>query len=52
MEQFVTLKRAAKRYQVSERHLRRLEKRGLLRLLRLGRAVRVSVQELERLSQR
>ena len=49
MERHITLKRAAARLQVSERFLRRLEAQGRLRLVRLGRVVRVSELELERL---
>jgi excisionase family DNA binding protein len=44
-----SIKRAARRLQVSEKFLRKLQSVGRLRVVRLGRAVRVSEQELERL---
>ena len=46
-----TVKRAARRLQVSEKYLRKLQSMGLLRVVRLGRAVRISEHELERLCQ-
>jgi excisionase family DNA binding protein len=51
MERYYTVKQAAKRLQVSERFLRRLKADGRLKVVRLGRAVRVPAQELERLCQ-
>lgn len=49
MERLVSIKRAARRLQVSEKFLRRLQQSGRLRVVRLGRAIRISEQELERL---
>ena len=49
MERLVTLKEAAKTLSVSPEFLKKLQRNGRLRIIRLGRAVRVSVQELERL---
>lgn len=50
MERFLTIKRAARTLQVSERFLRKLQRAGRLRIVRLGRAIRVSERELERLT--
>lgn len=52
MEQLFTIKRAARRLQVSEKFLRRLQRSGRLKVVQLGRAVRVPQSELERLSLR
>ncbi len=49
MEQLLTLKKAAKKLDVSEQYLKRLQRQGRIRVIRLGRAVRISEQELERL---
>jgi excisionase family DNA binding protein len=49
MERLVTMKRAAARLQVSERFLRRLARSGHLKVVRIGRAVRIPAAELERL---
>jgi excisionase family DNA binding protein len=49
MERLFTIKRAARRLQVSEKFLRKLQQGGRLHVVRLGRAVRVSEQELQRL---
>jgi len=52
VERLISMKRAARLLQVSERFLRRLERSGRLRVVRLGRAVRIPAKELERLSTR
>ncbi len=44
-----TLAEAAERLNVSRQHLHNLEKRGELRVIRIGRAVRVPAGELARL---
>jgi excisionase family DNA binding protein len=49
VEQLFRIKRAARRLGVSERYLRNLYRAGKLRVVRLGRAVRVPERELERL---
>lgn len=49
MERLLTLKQAAEKLAVSAQFLKRLQQQGRLRVIRLGRAVRVSEQELERL---
>jgi len=49
VERFFTIKRAARRLQVSEKFLRKLQHTGRLRVIKLGRAVRISEQELLRL---
>jgi excisionase family DNA binding protein len=49
LEQLLTLKKAALKLDVSLQFLKRLQRQGRLRVIRLGRAVRVSEQELERL---
>ncbi len=49
MERLFTIKRAAQQLQVSEKFLRKLERAGRLPTVRLGRAIRVSERELERL---
>jgi excisionase family DNA binding protein len=49
MERLITLKRAAEQLQVSERFLRRLERSGRLKVVRIGRAVRIREEDLERL---
>jgi excisionase family DNA binding protein len=49
MEQLFTLKRAAEILAVSPEFLKKLERSGRLRVVRLGRAIRVTAQELERL---
>ena len=51
MESYLTLKQAAIKLQVSEKFLRRLKTKGRLRVIYLGRAIRVSERELERLCQ-
>ena len=50
MEQLVTLKEAAQTLSVSPEFLRKLQRLGRLRVVRLGRSVRVSEHEIERLS--
>jgi excisionase family DNA binding protein len=49
MQKLLTLPRAATRLSVSVPFLKKLQRQGRLRVVRLGRAVRVSEQELERL---
>jgi excisionase family DNA binding protein len=49
VERLVTLKQAARILSVSPEFLKKLQRQGRLRIVRLGRAVRVSEQELERL---
>lgn len=49
MDQLLTLKKAAMKLDVSLQFLKRLQRQGRLRVIRLGRAVRVSELELERL---
>ena len=49
MERYYSMKRAAERLEVSEKFLRKLQRAGRLKVVRLGRAVRVSEGELERL---
>lgn len=49
MERLFTIKQAARQLQVSEKFLRKLQKTGRLRIVHLGRAVRVSERELDRL---
>jgi len=49
MERLVSLRRAAALLSVSPAFLKKLQRQGRLRIVRLGRAVRVSEQEIERL---
>jgi excisionase family DNA binding protein len=49
VERLFSIRRAARQLQVSEKFLRKLQRSGRLRIVRLGRAVRVSEQELEQL---
>jgi excisionase family DNA binding protein len=49
VERLLTLKEAAKTLSVSPAFLKKLHRKRRLRIVRLGRAVRVSEQELERL---
>ena len=49
MERLLTLKKAAAILAVSPEFLKKLQRNGRLRIVRLGRAVRVSELELERL---
>lgn len=49
MEHLFTLKQAATILAVSPEFLKKLQRTGRLRIVRLGRAVRVSERELERL---
>ena len=49
MEQLVTLKEASARLAVSTEFLRKLQRLGRLRIVHLGRAVRVSAHEIDRL---
>jgi excisionase family DNA binding protein len=49
LNRLLTLKEAAEKLAVSQQFLRRLQHKGRLRVIQLGRAVRVSEDELERL---
>lgn len=49
--QFFTLPEVAERLTVSEATLRRLIRKGEVHVVRLGRAVRVTSNELQRLAQ-
>ncbi len=49
MDQLLTIKKAATKLDVSPEFLKKLQRLGRLRVVRIGRAVRVSEQELERL---
>jgi len=48
MDRLITIKTAAAALSVSVRFLERLIARGQLRVVRLGRAIRISEAELER----
>jgi excisionase family DNA binding protein len=47
--QLLTLKQAAATLSVSPEFLKKLQRQGRLKVVRLGRAIRVSEQELDRL---
>jgi excisionase family DNA binding protein len=49
VEQLLTIRKAAEQLAVSPEFIKRLCRRGALRVVRLGRAVRVPQHELERL---
>jgi excisionase family DNA binding protein len=49
MMQLLTIKVAAEKLAVSPDFLKKLQRQGRLKVVRLGKAVRVSEQELERL---
>ncbi len=49
MEQLETLKQASARLAVSPEFLKKLRRQGRLRVVQLGRAVRVSQAEIDRL---
>jgi excisionase family DNA binding protein len=49
VEQFYRLRKAARILDVSPEFLKKLKRQGRLRTVRLGRAIRVSSQELDRL---
>ena len=49
MEQLYQLKKAAHILDVSPEFLKKLRREGRLRIVKIGRAIRVSSQELERL---
>ena len=49
VQRLVTLKTAAEQLSVSPEFLKKLQRQRRLRVVRLGRAVRISEQELERL---
>ena len=50
MERLVTVKQAALMLSLSPEFLKKLRRQGGLRVVRLGRAVRISERELERLA--
>ena len=50
MERLLSVKQAAARLSVSPEFLKKAYRRGKLRIVRLGRAVRVSEREIERLA--
>ena len=49
MEQLVTVKQAAATLSLSPEFVKKLERQGRLQVVRIGRAVRISEQEVERL---
>ena len=49
MMQLLSIKKAATVLSVSPEFLKKLQRQGRLRVVRLGRAIRISEQELERL---
>lgn len=49
MTQLLRLKKAAQRLDVSPEFLKKLRRQGRLRVVRLGRALRVTEEELDRL---
>ena len=49
MMQLLSIKKAATALSVSPEFLKKLQRQGRLRVVRLGRAIRISEQELERL---
>lgn len=49
MERLLSLKQAAERLSVSPEFLKKAYRRGKLRIVRLGRAVRIPEQEVDRL---
>jgi excisionase family DNA binding protein len=49
VEQFLSLRRAARRLDVSVDFLKRLRRQGALQGVKLGRAVRIPESELDRL---
>jgi len=49
VNRLLTLKQAADKLAVSQKFLKRLQYQGRLRVIHLGRAVRVAQAELERL---
>jgi len=49
VERYYKFKRVARRLGVTERYLRKLQRQGCLRVVRFGRAVRISETEVERL---
>ena len=52
MDRLFTLKQAAEILAVSPELLKKLRRKGQLRVVKLGRAIRVSEKELERLTVR
>ena len=49
MERLLTVKEASQRLSVSPEFLKKLQRQGQLKVVRIGRAVRISEHELERL---
>jgi len=49
MEQLLTIRKAAAQLAVSPEFIKRLCRRGSVRVIRLGRAVRIPEREIERL---
>ncbi len=49
MERLLTVKQASEKLSVSAEFIKKLERQGRLHVIRIGRAVRVSEHELERL---
>ena len=49
MMQLLTVKKAAAALSVSPEFIKKLQRQGRLKVVRLGRAIRISEQELERL---
>lgn len=49
MQQLMTLKAAAAALSVSPEFLKKLQRQGRLKVVRLGRAVRISSEEVDRL---
>ena len=49
LNRLLTLKQAAEKLAVSPQFLKRLQQQGRLQVIHLGRAVRVTEEELERL---
>jgi excisionase family DNA binding protein len=50
MERLMTLKQTAKALSVSSAFLKKLQRQGRLRVVRLGRSVRIPQAEVERLA--
>jgi excisionase family DNA binding protein len=50
VDQLFSVKAAAVKLAVSPEFLKRLQRQGRLRIIRLGRSIRISEQELQRLT--
>jgi excisionase family DNA binding protein len=50
VDRLFTIRQAARQLQVSEKFLRTLQSKGRLRVVHLGRAVRIPEQEIERIA--